>query len=362
MKFFVSTENESAFDLLYCITFKLMDHQWLTMRASYMDFNVSFHHNLGCLFNLSVPVLKCHLIVHHILFVRWCCTIRLWWKLLDVSLRVSFFKKTSDAWKTYRLIGFLLGSGIGFERMGCLWFLRFGWGFLHSRDNLAVSIVFHFFFLSLEDMYLFIILSDSYIVSQHGWDYESSIIKYQYKVWNESWLAKTLQNPFCSFFFLLTCKKTQNSKQTNSEFIVLTAQCEVKTHAQCSLVDPGVKAAPPFCNSFWEPKSNLLPRTLNCITPVNNVPVYVTEVCIHHIVFTTTYTHKFGMESIKEETSPANINGIITTDGPWSGLSWVGGPNYLPASGYNVLTFPNHCHDRSRNNVLDQPIEEGLGR
>ncbi|KAJ4822669.1 hypothetical protein Tsubulata_027232, partial [Turnera subulata] len=33
------SENESAFDLLYCITFKLMDHQWLTMRASYMDFN-----------------------------------------------------------------------------------------------------------------------------------------------------------------------------------------------------------------------------------------------------------------------------------------------------------------------------------
>ncbi|GER43216.1 ELMO/CED-12 domain-containing protein [Striga asiatica] len=33
------TENESAFDLLYCITFKLMDHQWLSMHASYMDFN-----------------------------------------------------------------------------------------------------------------------------------------------------------------------------------------------------------------------------------------------------------------------------------------------------------------------------------
>ncbi|XP_010258741.1 PREDICTED: ELMO domain-containing protein A-like isoform X1 [Nelumbo nucifera] len=32
-------ENESAFDLLYCITFKLMDQQWLAMRASYMDFN-----------------------------------------------------------------------------------------------------------------------------------------------------------------------------------------------------------------------------------------------------------------------------------------------------------------------------------
>ncbi|KAG6434491.1 hypothetical protein SASPL_106128 [Salvia splendens] len=36
-------ENESAFDLLYCITFKLMDRQWLAKRASYMDFNVSVY-------------------------------------------------------------------------------------------------------------------------------------------------------------------------------------------------------------------------------------------------------------------------------------------------------------------------------
>ncbi|XP_058104074.1 uncharacterized protein LOC131248051 isoform X2 [Magnolia sinica] len=33
------SENERAFDLLYCITFKLMDQQWLAMHASYMDFN-----------------------------------------------------------------------------------------------------------------------------------------------------------------------------------------------------------------------------------------------------------------------------------------------------------------------------------
>ncbi|KAB2068486.1 hypothetical protein ES319_A08G034200v1 [Gossypium barbadense] len=33
------SENESAFDILYCIAFKLMDRQWLAMRASYMDFN-----------------------------------------------------------------------------------------------------------------------------------------------------------------------------------------------------------------------------------------------------------------------------------------------------------------------------------
>ncbi|XP_021679147.2 uncharacterized protein LOC110663949 isoform X3 [Hevea brasiliensis] len=36
----LEAENELAFDLLYCITFKLMDHQWLTMHASYMDFNM----------------------------------------------------------------------------------------------------------------------------------------------------------------------------------------------------------------------------------------------------------------------------------------------------------------------------------
>ncbi|KAF6152975.1 hypothetical protein GIB67_021580 [Kingdonia uniflora] len=35
----LEAENELAFDILYCITFKLMDQQWLEMHASYMDFN-----------------------------------------------------------------------------------------------------------------------------------------------------------------------------------------------------------------------------------------------------------------------------------------------------------------------------------
>ncbi|XP_064988558.1 uncharacterized protein LOC135653326 isoform X7 [Musa acuminata AAA Group] len=33
------SENDWAFDILYCIAFKLMDQQWLAMHASYMDFN-----------------------------------------------------------------------------------------------------------------------------------------------------------------------------------------------------------------------------------------------------------------------------------------------------------------------------------
>jgi hypothetical protein len=34
------SENDRAFDILYCITFKLMDQKWLEMHATYMDFNV----------------------------------------------------------------------------------------------------------------------------------------------------------------------------------------------------------------------------------------------------------------------------------------------------------------------------------
>ncbi|KAK3141896.1 hypothetical protein QOZ80_4BG0339600 [Eleusine coracana subsp. coracana] len=32
-------ENDRAFDILYCITFMLMDQKWLDMHATYMDFN-----------------------------------------------------------------------------------------------------------------------------------------------------------------------------------------------------------------------------------------------------------------------------------------------------------------------------------
>ncbi|GAB4824976.1 hypothetical protein Ancab_007849 [Ancistrocladus abbreviatus] len=32
-------EDEEAFDILYCIAFKMMDAQWLAMHASYMEFN-----------------------------------------------------------------------------------------------------------------------------------------------------------------------------------------------------------------------------------------------------------------------------------------------------------------------------------
>ncbi|MBA0656343.1 hypothetical protein Goklo_008708, partial [Gossypium klotzschianum] len=33
------SEDEEAFDVLYCVAFELMDAQWLAMHASYMEFN-----------------------------------------------------------------------------------------------------------------------------------------------------------------------------------------------------------------------------------------------------------------------------------------------------------------------------------
>lgn len=35
------SNDELAFDELYCVAFKLMDAHWLAKRASYMEFNVS---------------------------------------------------------------------------------------------------------------------------------------------------------------------------------------------------------------------------------------------------------------------------------------------------------------------------------
>lgn len=40
--FLFRAEDESAFDALYVRAFLLLDAEWLKMRASYMEFNVSF--------------------------------------------------------------------------------------------------------------------------------------------------------------------------------------------------------------------------------------------------------------------------------------------------------------------------------
>lgn len=39
----VVSDNEWAFDLLYCVAFVVMDKQWLERNATYMEFNVRIH-------------------------------------------------------------------------------------------------------------------------------------------------------------------------------------------------------------------------------------------------------------------------------------------------------------------------------
>lgn len=58
---FVScAENDRAFDILYCITFKLMDQKWLDMNATYMDFNVRLSFLIQNLLDMfSVPRTFC---------------------------------------------------------------------------------------------------------------------------------------------------------------------------------------------------------------------------------------------------------------------------------------------------------------
>ena len=75
-------------------------------------------------------------------------------------------------------------------------------------------------------------------------------------------------------------------------------------------------------------------------------------------------------------------NGIVTTNGAWSGSQWVGGTeeNYncsqftmiiyvmwakkmlTTPSLYHLFTLPDHGTDWARKHVLNQTLEEGLAR
>lgn len=96
------------------------------------------------------------------------------------------------------------------------------------------------------------------------------------------------------------------------------------------LVDPRVKAALPVDRSIWEPQSNLLVSTLHRVTPMDHVP--------------------------------ANVNCKVPTDGSRLGCCWVCGSNDLSPSDHNILPFPDHCNNRSGDNVINETTEEGLGR
>jgi hypothetical protein len=86
------------------------------------------------------------------------------------------------------------------------------------------------------------------------------------------------------------------------------------------LVDPVVLGRLPGVDLLWlEPKSNLLLCAVNGVRAVADVA--------------------------------ADINGEVTTDGAWSGGSWVGGTEEDTASLDGVTAFPDHGADWAGSHV-----------
>lgn len=83
---YLFSEDEWAFDLLYCVAFVVLDKQWLEKNASYMDFNVLLFSPIfmsyctSCFF--SVPQLTCM-----VLFNYWIEPLNFFLKLLNFILK-----------------------------------------------------------------------------------------------------------------------------------------------------------------------------------------------------------------------------------------------------------------------------------
>lgn len=94
-------ENDRAFDILYCITFMLMDQKWLDMHATYMDFNVRLSSSKWDLLGTSL----CQ--ASTILTKSWNSHCRRLLNLRDASSRGSCCSKTFGESRTCHHTGFL---------------------------------------------------------------------------------------------------------------------------------------------------------------------------------------------------------------------------------------------------------------
>jgi len=81
---------------------------------------------------------------------------------------------------------------------------------------------------------------------------------------------------------------------------------------------------------FVEPQSNLMLGGIHCIRAVTDVP--------------------------------ANVDTEVSSDGAWLGCEWVGLSQHLAAHLHHLFTFPHHGDNWSGRHVVDESIEEGLGR
>ena len=56
-----------------------------------------------------------------------------------------------------------------------------------------------------------------------------------------------------------------------------------------------------------------------------------------------------------------DINAVVSSDGSWFGIEWLGGTEHFSSGKDGIITFPNHAADWSGGSVLNESVEEFLG-
>ena len=66
-----------------------------------------------------------------------------------------------------------------------------------------------------------------------------------------------------------------------------------------------------------------------------------------------------GVGSVTDVSS--DVNAVVTSDGTWFGIEWLGGTEHFSSGKDGIVTFPDHAADWSRGGVLNESVEESLG-
>ena len=56
----------------------------------------------------------------------------------------------------------------------------------------------------------------------------------------------------------------------------------------------------------------------------------------------------------------ANIDAVVTADGTWLRIEWLGGSEHFATSENGIVTLPDHCANWAGVHVLDETWEEFL--
>ena len=66
-----------------------------------------------------------------------------------------------------------------------------------------------------------------------------------------------------------------------------------------------------------------------------------------------------GVRSVADVST--NVDAVVSSDGTWLGIEWLGGTEHLSSSKDSIVTFPYHAADWSGGSVFNESVEESLG-